>query len=320
MKTKFNTVLLALVLCMGAFLMPMEAHAQGVPDAEEALPASASTDPEAAREPVPFTPEGQASVVDHATDGDGKEFYTFSTPEGNVFYLVIDSQRESDNVYFLNAVTEADLMALAEGGSGEDSTGVSAIPEIKVCTCKEKCAEGWADVSCPVCREDLGECKGKAVQEDPLAEGEVKESGKGEDTGKNAGNGSTLIFILLAAAAAGGAGYYLKIYKPRHDLDDAEDLDELLGDLGGQEVNEDGEDPATDKTAWERDAQSGREMPGEAVGMTTGTAEATGRAWGMEGTGETEDEEGSGSGGDAALYDDYPEDDYPDSPDDMQEG
>lgn len=304
----------------GRFLMPMEAHAQGAPDAEETLPASASTDPEAAREPVPFTPEGQASVVDHATDGDGKEFYTFSTPEGNVFYLVIDSQRESDNVYFLNAVTEADLMALAEGGSGEDSTGVSAIPEIKVCACKEKCAEGWADVSCPVCREDPGECKGKAVQENPLAEGEEKEPGKGEDTGKNAGNGSTLIFILLAAAAVGGVGYYLKIYKPRHDLDDAEDLDELLGDLGGQEVNEDGEDTATDKTAWERDAQGGREMPEEAAGMTKGTAEAAGRTWGMEEPGETEEAEGTGSGGDAALYDDYPEDDYPDGPDDMQEG
>lgn len=52
--------------------------------------------------------------VDNATDADGKEFFTITTPAENVFYLVIDRQRETENVYFLNAVTEADLLALAE--------------------------------------------------------------------------------------------------------------------------------------------------------------------------------------------------------------
>lgn len=289
MKKKFYNVLMALVLCMGAFLMPVEAHAQGVPDTEEPVPASASVDPEAVgKEPVPFTPEGQASVVDHATDGDGKEFYTFSTPEGNVFYLVIDSQRESDNVYFLNAVTEADLMALAENGSGESGAGESAIPEIRVCICQERCAEGWADVSCPVCRENPVECKGKPAQAQSLEEGEKGEPEKGESPG----NSSTLVFILLAAAAVGGAGYYLKIYKPRHDLDDAEDLDELLEDDSNvQEVNEDEEDHGSgDKTAWNRDGQENVERAA------------------------AENKE------DAILYDDYPDDDYPAGPDDMQEG
>lgn len=31
---------------------------------------------------------------------------------------MIDKQRDSDNVYFLNAVTETDLLALAAGGAG----------------------------------------------------------------------------------------------------------------------------------------------------------------------------------------------------------
>ena len=287
MKNKFYNVLLALVLCMGAFLLPMEAHAQGGPDMEETSSASASVDPEAVgKEPASFTPEGQASVVDHATDGDGKEFYTFSTPEGNIFYLVIDKQRDSNNVYFLNAVTEADLMPLAESGSGESSVGESAIPEIRVCICRERCAEGWADVSCPVCRENPVECKGKAAQAQPLEEGGETQPEKKESTG----NSSALVFVILAVAAVGGAGYYLKIYKPRHDLDDAEDLDELLDD-DGQEVNEDEGDSASgDKAAWNRDGQD-----------KEGTAEAKDR-------------------GDAILYDDYPDDDYPDGPDDMQEG
>ena len=63
---------------------------------------------------TPFTPSGTGTVVDNATDEDGKEFFTITTPSENVFYLVIDRQRETENVYFLNAVTEPDLLALAE--------------------------------------------------------------------------------------------------------------------------------------------------------------------------------------------------------------
>lgn len=53
-------------------------------------------------------------MVDNATESDGKEFYTISTPDENVFYLVVDKQRDGNNVYFLNAVTESDLAALAQ--------------------------------------------------------------------------------------------------------------------------------------------------------------------------------------------------------------
>ncbi len=64
--------------------------------------------------PNPFTPDGQGTMVDNATDQDGKEFFTIMAADESVFYLVIDRQRETENVYFLNAVTVADLMALAE--------------------------------------------------------------------------------------------------------------------------------------------------------------------------------------------------------------
>lgn len=78
-------------------------------DPAEALPVET-----AKPEENPFTPSGTGTVVDNATDEDGKEFFTITTPSENVFYLVIDRQRETENVYFLNAVTEADLLALAE--------------------------------------------------------------------------------------------------------------------------------------------------------------------------------------------------------------
>jgi len=78
---------------------------------ETAIPATEG--PAAEAEENPFTPTGTGTVIDAATDADGKEFYTIITPAENVFYLVIDRQRETENVYFLNAVTEADLLALA---------------------------------------------------------------------------------------------------------------------------------------------------------------------------------------------------------------
>ena len=200
---------------------------------------TADTEAENSAEPNPFTPAGQASVLDNATDGDGKEFYTFITPEENVFYLVIDNQRDSENVYFLNAVTEDDLAALAEKGE-KDGTGESAVPEVIVCTCTDKCEAGMVNTSCPVCKNDLSACTGKEP-----APTETEESAK-EDTKK--GSGGAFIFVLLAALAVGGAGYYFKIYKPKHDLDDAEDLDELLEDEDEAEVNEDsdGQDMAVE--------------------------------------------------------------------------
>ena len=89
--------------------MSVTAYAQSDEPAEE-------TTPPAATETVakPFTPDGTGTVVDNATDEDGKEFFTITTPSENVFYLIIDRQRTEENVYFLNAVTEKDLLALAE--------------------------------------------------------------------------------------------------------------------------------------------------------------------------------------------------------------
>ncbi len=54
--------------------------------------------------------------MDNATDEDDKEFYTITTADESVFYLVIDKQKTSENVYFLNTVTTDDLLPLAEQG------------------------------------------------------------------------------------------------------------------------------------------------------------------------------------------------------------
>ena len=125
--------------------------------------------------PNPFTPDGTGTVVDNATDQDGKEFFTITTAEEAVFYLVIDRQRETENVYFLNAVTVADLMALAE------SSGEPAAPE-------------------------------PTPEPDP----EPDSTPEPEPVPEKKGGAGPLLLALAVVVIGGGAGWYFKIYRPKH--------------------------------------------------------------------------------------------------------
>jgi hypothetical protein len=150
--------------------------------------------------PRPFTPDGQATIVDMATDGDGKRFYTFTTPAGNVFFLVVDLQRETDNVYFLNAVTEFDLLALAEEGDGTGNFTVSGIPTMP-------------------------------TEPDP-DEYEYAENGEVDDIplAQVGGNTGTIIFVVIGVLGIGGAGYYIKILRPKQQANFDDDEDYALGE------------------------------------------------------------------------------------------
>lgn len=106
-----TSVLCAVVLLCG---FSATAYAGGGEDYGDQTMIAPTEEPSPEPEPNPFTPSGTGTVVDNATEQDGKEFFTITTPAENVFYLVIDRQRGTENVYFLNAVAEADLLALAE--------------------------------------------------------------------------------------------------------------------------------------------------------------------------------------------------------------
>lgn len=182
----------------------------------------------------PFTPDGSATVVDNATDEQGKEFYTIMTPDENVFYLIIDKQRDSENVYFLNAVTESDLMALAQKDT-DDQTVTPTVP-----------AE--TEPAAP------------AELEQP-AEPETPEPEPEQPAPKS--NNSMMFLVIVIALAAGGLGYYFKVYKPKHELDDAEDIDDF--EFEGPEeltINEDeeatGEDAVQEEFSEEEEAEQRR--------------------------------------------------------------
>ena len=182
----------------------------------------------------PFTPDGSATVVDNASDEQGKEFYTIMTPDENVFYLIIDKQRDSENVYFLNAVTESDLMALAQ----KDTDSQTVTPT----------APSEPEPAAP------------AEPEEP-SEPETSEPEPEQPAPKS--NNSMMFLVIVAALAAGGLGYYFKVYKPKHDLDDAEDIDDF--EFEGPEeptVNEDeeatGEDAGQEELSEEEEAEQRR--------------------------------------------------------------
>lgn len=121
-------MLLAVMLCMTAF--SVNAFAYG---GEETTPSPTQTDtPSSEAESKPLTPDGTGTVIDNVTNEDGKEFFTITTPSKHVFYLIIDRQKNAENVYFLDAVTEKDLLALAQSegqDTGDSSSKVTTTPE-----------------------------------------------------------------------------------------------------------------------------------------------------------------------------------------------
>lgn len=145
----------------------------------------------------PFTPDGTGTVVDNAKDGDGKEFFTVETPDGNVFYLIVDRQRDSENVYLLNAVNEEDLASLAKPGNGKN---VSAIPTPEVKPTPEP---------------------PKPTEPDPIPDPVTK---KGIDN-------SMLIFIGIVVVVIGGVGYYFKIVRPKKNGGSTNNYDEPEDDF-----------------------------------------------------------------------------------------
>ena len=164
--------------------------------------------------PRPFTPSGTGTVIDYATDSEGKVFYTIMTADEHVFYLVIDQQRNTENVYFLNAVTIADLAALAEIPAQYQGGTVTAPPPV---TTTEPPA---------------GETPPPAEQE--------PESG---------GNMGMMIFIAVIVVLGGGAGWYFKIYRPKqqgaasgeeYEPPVADDENEYPGDWDDEQNEDDG--------------------------------------------------------------------------------
>lgn len=185
------------------------------------------------REEIPLTPNGQSTVVDHASEEDGKEFFTITTANKNVFYLIVDRQREEENVYFLNAVTETDLLSLAQ--ADEQPELILEPEEEPTCSCTQKCEAGDVNTLCPVCKENRKACVGEVPEELEL---EQKES-----------NAGLILFVVLTLAVGGAVGWYFKIYRPKQEfIEDDDGEEEESEEFGTETINEDEEENQPEET------------------------------------------------------------------------
>lgn len=195
-----------------------------------------------------LTPDGNLTLVDdiyqvesYASDESelkDKQFITVQTKSGNYFYLIIDRSGDTENVYFLNMVDEADLMALME--DGDSDTAVT-------CTCTDKCAAGDVNTSCPVCATNMSECTGKEAVTEPDSTSKPDTTNDDEpETEKSGSNTGVLLVVLVAALAGGGALYWFKFRKPKTDTKGSADLDDY--DYGDDEDDEELEFEQDDDT------------------------------------------------------------------------
>lgn len=195
MKNKFQKITLGVMLLISLFTFSQIAYAGG-PDYEE--PTEEITEnPMTEKEENPLTPDGNATLVDQASDKDGKEFYTFTSPAGNQFFLIIDKQRSDNNVYFLDYVTEKDLISLAK--KDKENPLITEAPE-------------------PETKQPEPEIKEEKPEEKPVEE---------ETSEKKQSNAGMVLILLLVTVGVGIVAYYFKILKPKQELDAADDFEEI---------------------------------------------------------------------------------------------
>ncbi len=152
---------------------------------------------------------GQGTVyekltTDAADQNAERLFYTITTDEGEVFYMVIDQGQSSNNVYLLDQVNLSDLKTLAVDDSGETET------------------------------EESSSLLDALNSDDQSIENNIKDTEASNTSKKENTMIRNLIFLLIFAAAGGGYYYYKNIYKGKKDeqmdLMDALDKEDFVAE------------------------------------------------------------------------------------------
>lgn len=162
-----------------------------------------------------LTPNGNMSLIDdflqmggYITSGKedeeikSKQFLTVTSKSGNTFYIVIDRDGDKENVYLLNLVDEADLMALINDGEVEVAT----------CSCKDKCKDGKVNTECELCKVNLAQCAVAEQTTEPTTEDTTSTEEEPDEKESNSKSGIILL-VVVALAGGGFALYYFKFKK-----------------------------------------------------------------------------------------------------------
>lgn len=173
-------------------------------------------------------PPGTGTVVDVFAGEDGRKFYTIQTPAGNTFYLIIDFTQQAENVYFLDAVQEKDLLALAETSATPNSGGdVSAAP--------------GTNINSQISNDVTSEPSNDQTEPKPEA-----------TTGNNM---FSMILVIAVVVIGGGAGIYFKVIRKKRNTDSRDEYEADEDEYIPDEPEADGEDssaePEDDLPPWE---------------------------------------------------------------------
>lgn len=197
-----NTFLITMAVVLGitAFSFPVSANVSASDDTATEISVNDSVESK-----TPLTPKGNLTTVDdvhQVSDEDtieDKQFITVQSKNGNTFYIIIDRNGDSENVYFLNAVDETDLMALME-----DEQKV-AVTSAATCTCTEKCEVGSINADCAVCSKNKDNCIAQAAAT-PVPDEKEQPAEKKQNTTM-----PFAILVLFALFGAGGAFCWFKV-------------------------------------------------------------------------------------------------------------
>lgn len=197
-----NTFLITMAVLLGmtAFSFPVSANVSASEDTAPEISVNDSIESK-----TPLTPKGNLTTVDdvhQVSDEDtieDKQFITVQSKNGNTFYIIIDRSGDSENVYFLNAVDETDLMALMEDEQK------AAVTTAATCTCTEKCEVGSVNADCAVCSKNKDNCIAQATAT-PVPDEKEQPTEKKQNTTM-----PFAILVLFALFGAGGAFYWFKV-------------------------------------------------------------------------------------------------------------
>ena len=180
-----------------------------------------------------LTPSGNLTLVDDfgERNGEGQQFVTLVTKNGNYFYLIIDrDEKGEETVHFLNLVDERDLFALMEDDE-------KAAYESQMAA--EQAAKEAAEKAAAEAASQTGESETQKPEDEP-----AKESKKT--------NLAPILIIIVLMAAAGGGWFFMQTKKkkkaetvPDPDADYTDDDEEDYGAGSEAEIRDsyDDEDP-----------------------------------------------------------------------------
>ena len=196
-----------------------------------------------------LTPSGNLTLVDDlgAKNGEGQQFVTLVTKNGNYFYLIIDrDEKGEETVHFLNMVDERDLFALMEDDE-------KAAYESQMAA--EQAAKEAAEKAAAEAASQTGESETQKPEDEP-----AKESKKTKL--------APILIIIVLMAAAGGGWFFMQTKKkkkaesaPDPDADYTDDDEEDYGAGSDQEISDsyDDEDPYENEILNDEDSSDDSE-------------------------------------------------------------